>query len=123
MNEVDKARYKDLTDVEIPELFERVIDTLIKEGLREETIRKIFDRAVSEIKWNDTPDLLPRDGTLCRIGRHSETVVKWELYRPNSQQFKKGIKGRWTESNYYGGFYNAKFDPEGQDCTFLGVVE
>lgn len=106
----------------IQEFLEIIRKSLIQSGETESDFRESLTKAVSEIKWSDIPESLPRDGSLLRIKRSSETVVKWVNYRSGSQQFRKGIKGRWVESGEYGGFYNAKFDPEGVNCTFLGTV-
>jgi hypothetical protein len=43
----------------------------------------------------------PKDGTIFYVG----TAVKWKPYKPNSEQARRGIKGRWMESNGYGGWY------------------
>jgi hypothetical protein len=47
----------------------------------------------------------PQDGTpfLARI----EYPMRWLAYKPNSQQFRSGIKGRWQAMNEYGGWDNA----------------
>lgn len=36
----------------------------------------------------------------------SFSPVKWKPYKPNSEQFRKGRKGRWQEMNEYGGWHN-----------------
>ena len=40
-----------------------------------------------------------------------KNLYRWNPYKPNSQQFKKGIKGRWQKLNEYGGWDNAKVEP------------
>jgi hypothetical protein len=47
----------------------------------------------------------PKDGTpfLAR----TEHPVRWRAYKPNSQQFRSGLKGRWQKMNSYGGWDNA----------------
>lgn len=42
----------------------------------------------------------PKDGTVI----YTVVAVKWIPYKPTSQQAKRGIKGRWMESNGYGGW-------------------
>lgn len=37
--------------------------------------------------------------------------MRWLAYKPSSEQFKKGIKGRWQVHNDYG-WTNADFTPE-----------
>ena len=37
--------------------------------------------------------------------------MRWLAYKPSSQQFKSGIKGRWQVGNDYG-WMNADFTPE-----------
>lgn len=41
-----------------------------------------------------------------------EKVLRYHFYRPNSQQFRKGIKGRWQQMNEYGGWDNMDVSSE-----------
>jgi hypothetical protein len=56
----------------------------------------------------------PKDGTVFY------TVVripmKWKPYKPASQQFKHGIKGRWVQSNGYGGWDVSSYEPIEWEC-------
>lgn len=38
----------------------------------------------------------------------SFSPVRWHPYKPNSQQAKRGIKGRWQEMGEYGGWHNCE---------------
>ena len=49
-------------------------------------------------------DDMPMDGT--PIVRRVESVFRFLPYKPNSQQAKRGEKGRWQEMNEYGGWEN-----------------
>lgn len=42
----------------------------------------------------------PKDGTVF----YTAVAIKWKPYKPTSEQFRRGIKGRWVESNGYGGW-------------------
>lgn len=42
----------------------------------------------------------PKDGTV--IYRRVISVYRFQPYKPNSQQFKRGQRGRWQEMNEYG---------------------
>lgn len=46
----------------------------------------------------------PKDGTPFYM--QTISVLRFKPYKPNSQQAKQGIKGRWQEMNEYGGWEN-----------------
>lgn len=56
----------------------------------------------------------PKDGTI--IYRRVISVYRFQPYKPNSQQFKHGLKGRWQEMNEYGGWDNCN-QPLGNEWT------
>lgn len=69
-------------------------------------------RAQGEVKWRtDEP---PKDRTV--IYRRVISVYRFQPYKPNSQQFKQGLKGRWQEMNEYGGWDNCNH-PLGNEWT------
>lgn len=53
----------------------------------------------------------PQDGTsFIAIIRQP---MRWRAYKPNSQQARRGIKGRWQALNEYGGWDNVLgFNPD-----------
>ena len=53
-------------------------------------------------------DKLPNDGEIVEIPK----TARYKLYKGNSQQFKKGIKGRWQVFNGYG-WDNLGYEPRG----------
>jgi hypothetical protein len=61
---------------------------------------------VEREKWVSVEDRLPEQDDIVEIPR----TARYELYKPNSQQFKKGIKGRWQVFNGYG-WDNLGYDP------------
>lgn len=122
MSDSDQRDLDELLESALPEFLEYARSKFHSQG-KEVDFRDALFKAVSEITWRDVYSPLARDGSFLRIEIRSETVVKWRYYNKNSQQFRAGLKGRWMEANDYGGFERAKFDPEGVDCTFLGVVE
>lgn len=48
--------------------------------------------------WIDSTEKLPKN---CQPV-YAKRLVRYKLYKPQSQQFKRGIKGRWQEFNGYG---------------------
>lgn len=52
---------------------------------------------------------LPMDGT--EFYARVETPMRYKLYKPNSNEAKSGIKGRWQEMNQYGGWDNTDVVP------------
>ena len=48
--------------------------------------------------WISVDDGLPND---CEMV-HAKIIVRYKRYKPSSQQFKAGIKGRWQEWNGFG---------------------
>ena len=55
--------------------------------------------------WSDWKEgEMPQDGT--PIVMRVESVFRFLPYKPNSQQAKRGEKGRWQEMNEYGGWEN-----------------
>ncbi|MBK6414142.1 hypothetical protein [Sphingopyxis sp.] len=49
-------------------------------------------------------DIPPMDGT--PIYMRIISVLRYQPYKPNSQQFKAGITGRWQQMNEFGGWDN-----------------
>jgi hypothetical protein len=54
----------------------------------------------------------PKDGRQFYVRESYLIPFKWKPYKPNSQQFKRGIKGRWQQMNEYGGWDNATRTPD-----------
>lgn len=54
----------------------------------------------------------PKDGKSFYVQAHYKVPFKWKPYKPKSQQFKQGIKGRWQEMNDYGGWENSDKTPD-----------
>jgi len=44
--------------------------------------------------------LLPEPGQV--VYAPCVLTLRWHPYKPNSQQYKKGIRGRWQKHNGYG---------------------
>lgn len=51
-------------------------------------------------------DDLPETGQWIDV--RAETTFRYLSYKPNSEQRRKGIKGRWQRSNGYGGWENCE---------------
>ncbi len=47
----------------------------------------------------------PRDGEVYQAVYC--VPVRWKAYSPKSEQFRKGIKGRWQQMTEYGGWENS----------------
>lgn len=39
------------------------------------------------------------------------TPMRWKPYKPNSEQFRSGTRGRWQAMNDYGGWENTEYPP------------
>lgn len=52
----------------------------------------------------------PRDGTAFKVEIRTEEIVRWHPYKPTSEQFRKGTKGRWQRINDHGGWENYELD-------------
>lgn len=63
-------------------------------------------------EWKTSPP--PLDGT--PIYMRTVSVYRFKPYKPSSQQFKRGEKGRWQEMNEYGGWENCPH-PLGNEWT------
>lgn len=57
----------------------------------------------AQIAWRT--DDAPKDGTV--IYGHTWSPYRWLPYKPNSEQAKRGAKGRWQTMNEYGGWESA----------------
>lgn len=89
-----------------------------------ERVRKLVDvhhyREAVEVPLDDLRALLSLDksvgGEAPKDGSIFYAVVripmKWKPYKPTSQQAKQGIKGRWVESNGFGGWNNSQYQPD-----------
>lgn len=56
----------------------------------------------------------PTDGT--RVFMRTIQLLRFQPYKPASQQFKAGIKGRWQQMNEYGAWDNCP-SPLGREWT------
>lgn len=70
-------------------------------------------------KWNTRAreewqpiETAPKDGKSFYVQAHYKVPFKWKPYKPKSQQFKQGIRGRWQEMNDYGGWENSDKTPD-----------
>ena len=54
----------------------------------------------------------PKDGKPFYVKASYQVPFKWKFYSPKSQQFKRGIKGRWQEMNEYCGWDNSDKTPD-----------
>lgn len=70
----------------------------------QERNRKLEEAA---LPWRSI-DEAPKDGTLIA----ALVTIRWRPYKPNSEQYRRGIKGRWQEANGYGGWVNCVEPPE-----------
>jgi len=57
----------------------------------------------------------PMDGT--EIYMRQLQPMRYKLYKPNSQEFKRGIKGRWQSMTDYGGWENCSDTNLTEWCT------
>lgn len=57
----------------------------------------------------------PKDGTI--IYRRVWSVFRYQPYKPNTYQHKRGDKGRWQEMNEYGGWDNCNH-PMGNEWRY-----
>jgi hypothetical protein len=51
----------------------------------------------------------PKDGTV--FYAVVRIPMKWMAYKPTSKQARHGLKGRWVESNGYGGWAVSEYEP------------
>ncbi len=53
----------------------------------------------------------PKDGSV--FNTYFRQTCRWKPYKPASQQYKHGKRGRWQFANGYGGWENApnNFEP------------
>lgn len=63
--------------------------------------------------WKPLKDA-PQDGTPIYI--RTVSIFRFKPYKPNSQQAKRGEKGRWQQMNEYGGWENSH--PLGNEWSF-----
>lgn len=47
----------------------------------------------------------PEDGTIIIAANIGS--MRWTAYKPTSEQFRRGIKGRWQRAGIHGGWDNA----------------
>jgi hypothetical protein len=76
-----------------------------------ETIRAALKAHRDASEWLPI-ETAPKDGSVFYVQSHYRIPFKWKKYKPNSQQFKRGIKGRWQEMNEYGGWENSNKKPD-----------
>lgn len=72
----------------------------------------IFEGAEGMTDWKRGG--MPKDGSIIHV-RHIQ-AYRFKLYKPNSQERKRGKLGRWQISNEYGGWENCP-SPEGFEWT------
>lgn len=65
------------------------------------------------IDWRK--DEMPKDGTV--IYRRVWSAYRFQPYSPQSQEFKRGLKGRWQEMNEYGGWQNCNHPLGDEWCS------
>lgn len=65
--------------------------------------------ASRQIEW--TPGEPPKEAGVVVYG-HTWQPYRWQPYKPTSEQFRRGVKGRWQAMNEYGGWDNAKVPDE-----------
>jgi hypothetical protein len=79
---------------------------------RKATLAAPDDQRVKEleaqIEWRS--DAPPRSAE--PIYGHTWSPYRWQAYKPSSEQFRRGIKGRWQAMNEHGGWDNAKAPDE-----------
>lgn len=72
---------------------------------------------MSAVDW--TTGNMPMDGT--PIAMQAESIFRFQPYKPNSQEAKRGVKGRWQEMNEYGGWENCSH-PLGNTWKLANVL-
>ena len=60
-------------------------------------------------------DQMPMDGTV--IYRRVWSAYRFQPYSPKSQEFKRGLKGRWQEMTEYGGWQNCNHPLGDEWCS------
>jgi hypothetical protein len=71
--------------------------------------------SVEEVAWRQL-DSAPRDGTPINV--RAVSTYRYQPYKPNSPQRKKGIRGRWQVVGEYGGWSNCA-EPCGEWSSLL----
>lgn len=80
--------------------------------------KKIEDVGLPTPEWRTDP--MPMDGT--PIYRRVWTFYRYQPYKANSDQRRRGIKGRWQEMNEYGRWTNSP-PPLGNEWAFVDQRE
>lgn len=58
------------------------------------------------VAWRSNIEDVPLDGSVVIV--RAETPFRWRSYSVKSEQFRKGIKGRWQRMNEFGGWDNCE---------------
>ena len=58
----------------------------------------------------------PKDGTPINVRVTYVQTMRFQPYKPNSEQSKRGKRGRWQAANEHGGWDNCDA-PEGYEWT------
>lgn len=61
----------------------------------------------------------PKDGTRI-LGMPYANTMRYMPYKPTSEQFRHGLKGRWQRANEYGGWENCPEPEAWRDHAFAG---
>ena len=62
------------------------------------------ERIAEQIAWS--AEAPPKTGAI--FYGHTWSPYRWKAYSPKSEQFRRGLKGRWQAMNEHGGWDNAK---------------
>lgn len=68
-------------------------------------------QAEIEAKQSTNQSAPPMDGTAFYATGTYKFPMRYKLYKPVSNEFKRGIKGRWQKMNDYGAWENTDFEP------------
>jgi hypothetical protein len=68
-----------------------------------ESLQSQVEELRGALGWQDI-STAPKDGSIF----YTAVAIKWVPYKPSSEQRKRGIMGRWMESNGYGGWTPCK---------------
>jgi len=95
-----KAKHDPDDVVRIPDFYSETSfgDTAI------EALAALASPSLTAGPWRN--DELPETGQWIDV--RAETTFRYLSYKPNSEQRRKGIKGRWQRSNGYGGWENCE---------------
>ena len=69
--------------------------------------------ALAEQNKTRPAETAPKDGSAFYSVGYYQIPYRWKFYHVNSEQFRRGIKGRWQCMGDYGGWQNAEEPPSG----------